>query len=329
MVRQLPPVTLKSGEQAEIYKVTAPEPEWEQRLVPLLEHKGELWTRAMSQALREDLPGLTMAFYQMRLDDQAAGNATITQALERPVAMLEHVFTDPNHRRKGICNHLMALVMQDFAAENGRAMYLGTDHEDLAFRIYLSLGFRPIGSTGSMVWILDENYPDDFFVPGKVRVRPVEWSDWPLLTALYQVQSGWDLRGYVFGQFGHSSYEGTYCKLREWMAADKAQQVTALECVETGAIVGHAFVARDEKWPYGPHLLEFFVHPLFLDHATRLLDAIDLPPETKIQAYCDGAARDRAEILQALGFSLEATLPLQYRTKAGPPTDVHIYALMP
>ncbi len=329
MVKQLPSVALKSGEEARIYLITAPEPEWEQRLVSRLEHKGELWTRVMSQALREGLPDLTMRFYQMRLDDRAVGNITTAQSLEPPVAMLQHVFTDPDHRRKGICDHLMSLVMQDFGAEQGRAMYLGTGYQSVAFRIYESFGFKPIGQTGSMVWVHDPNYPDDFFVPGPVRVRFAQWRDWPLLTALYQVQSGWDLRGYLLGQFGHSSYEGTYCRLREWMEADTAQQVTVLECLETGAVVGHAFIARDEKWPHGPHVLELFVHPLFLKHTAELVGAIDLPRETKLQAYCDGAAKDRAEVLQGLGFSLEATLPLQYRTKAGPPTDVHIYALMP
>ena len=102
-----------------------------------------------------------------------------------------------------------------------------------------------------------------------------------------------------------------------------------LECEETGALAGHAFLAYDEKWPNGPLVLDFFVHPDFTDDAARLLEAIQMPPEIKIQAYCDSRAEARAEILEAIGFELEATLSNQYRTKAGPPADVHIYALGP
>ncbi len=329
MLEQLPSVTLKSGEPAEIYKVIGPEPEWEERLLSRISHKGRLWDRPMQAALREGLPGLTMTFFQMRLDDYAVGNLTLVEALDRPVAILQHVFTDPEHRRKGVCRHLLSVLFDDFAAESGRAMYLGTDYDTPPFHIYRSLGFEGISTTGDMVRSFDDMWPDDFWAPGRTTVRETRWGDWPLLMALYELESGWDLRGHFFSQFGCSSYESAYCKLQEAMDDEKAQQVMVLECEETGALAGHAFLAYDEKWPYGPLVLDFFVHPDFVGDAARLLDAMQMPPEIKIQAYCDSGAGTRVEALEAIGFELEATLPNQYRTKAGPPADVHIYAMGP
>jgi len=326
MVRQLPSVTLKSGETAEIFKVTGPEPEWEERLLSRLSHKGRLWDRPMQQALRGGLPGMKMHFYQMRLDDHAVGNITVVEALERPVALLQHVFTDPEHRRKGICNHLMTLVTDDFVAAGGRAMYLGTEYEGPAFRIYQEFGFRAIGEGGAMVWAPDDGYPDSFFVQGPVQVRPAQWGDWPLLTALYQREEGWDLRGYILGHFGHSSYESAFCRVEELIDAGKAEQSTVLQIEETGAVAGHAFLGKDEKWPDGPWVLDFFVHPLFTERTGELLQAIEFPAGRKVQAYCDEAAEDRAEALRGAGFSLEATLRGQYSTKDGRLVDVHVYA---
>ena len=329
MVEQLPSVTLKSGETAEIYKVIGPEPEWEERLLSRISHKGPLWDKPMQAALREGLPGLTMTFSQMRLNDYAVGNLTLVQALDRPVAILQHVFTDPEHRRKGVCRHLLTVLLEDFAAQSGRAMYLGTDYDSAPFHMYRCFGFEGIGTSGDMVRHFDDDYPGNFWLPGKTTIRETRWGDWPLLMALYELERGWDLRGYFFGQFGYSSYESAYCKLQEAMEEEKAEQVMVLECEETGALAGHAFLAYDEKWPNGPLVLDFFVHPDFMDDATRLLEAIQMPPEIKIQAYCDSRAEARGGILEAIGFELEATLSNQYRTKAGPPADVHIYALGP
>jgi GNAT superfamily N-acetyltransferase len=329
VVEQLPSVTLKSGETAAIYKVIGPEPEWEERLLSRLSHKGPLWDKPMQQALREGLPGLTMTFYQMRMDDYAIGNLTLVQSLERPVGILQHVFTDPEHRRKGICNHLLTALVDDFAAQSGRAMYLGTGYDTSPFHIYRTFGFEGIGTTGAMVRAFDDGYPDNFWLPGGTAIRATRWGDWPLLTALYELETGWDLRGYFFGQCGHSSYESAYCKLQEAMEKQQAQQVMVLECDETGALAGHAFLAYDEKWPNGPLVLDFFVHPDFTEDSERLLGAIQMPADIKIQSYCDNRADVRAEVLEAIGFKLEATLKNQYRTKAGPPADVHIYAFGP
>ncbi|NLJ34781.1 MAG: GNAT family N-acetyltransferase [candidate division WS1 bacterium] len=329
MITQLGAVTLKSGESAEILKITAPEPDWEEPVRSRLAHKSSRWHQPMSRALREGLPGLTMNFFLLRVGEATVGTLTVVQALKRPVALLQHVFTDPDHRRKGICSYLMRALQDDFLAEGGQAMYLGTGYDTPPFWIYHSCGFRPIGTIGAMVWVADQDYSDSYFAPAETLVRASQWGDWPLLHALYQLEKGWDLRGFSYGQFGNASYESAFCELEEAIEAAEAQQSMVIESQTSSAVVGHAFLARDRKWPDGPWVLDLFVHPSFSERGSDLLDALQLPVGVKIQAYCDDLATDRAALLQSRGFSLEATLTGQYVNGQGLPRDVLLYSLMP
>ncbi len=324
MVTEYPPVRLKSDEQAQLFKVVAPEPEWKERLLTRLSHKGPLWDKPMNDALEGGLEGMTMYFFQLRLDDVAVGNLTIVEALKRPIALLQHVFTDPNHRRKGICSIMMQAMVDDFRSRDGRAMYLGTGYDTPPYHIYRSFGFEGIGTTGAMVWALDDDYPESYFPGGPVQVRPMRWGDWAPLTALYQQIEGWDLRSYSFNQFGHSSYESAFCRLQEVIEEGRAARATVLEDTTTGAVVGHAFTMQDEKWPGGPEVLECFVHPRYQHNAAELLDAIALPADARLRAYADAEAAGKLDALQRLGFVQKAVLEMQYVRKDGRPANLVI-----
>lgn len=325
MIANLGTVRLKSDEDAEIYKVICPQPDWKTRLLRRLLHKGDIWQKPMNLALESGLEGLTMNFFVLELDEEIVGNITTVEALEQPIALLQHVFTDPEHRRKGVCSHLMTAVCEDFQERDGRAMYLGTGYDTPPFWIYHDYGFRPIGQTGSMIWKADPDFPEGYFVEGDVSVRWTLWGDWPLLNVLYQLQQGWSLRGYIYGQFGHDSYEGTFCKLQRDLDADDATESAVLHINETGAIVGHALVARDKKWPAGPWVLDFFVHPDYISHAPELLDCIDIPSGPKVQCYADAGAADRLQLIEDLGFEREAELCNQYDDRDGQRRDVVVF----
>ncbi len=324
MVHELPQVRLKSDEMARLFKVVAPEPEWKERLLARLSHKGRLWDKPMNAALEDGLDGMTMYFFQLRINDTAVGNLTIVEALDRPVALLQHVFTDPAHRRKGICTVMMQALVDDFMARGGQAMYLGTGYDTAPYHIYRSFGFEGIGTTGAMVWALDENYPASFFAGGHVQCRPMRWGDWPLLNALYQQTGGWDLRGYVLGQFGYSSYESAFCHLEEAIDGGRASQATVLEDVSTNAVVGHAFLISDEKWPGGPEVLECFVHAGYEQHAATLLAALELDDVGRARAYANVNDASKLDALENLGFAREAILAGQYVDRDGTWADVAI-----
>lgn len=317
-------VTLKSGEQARLVQIVAPEPAWADRILPFLAHKGHMWLWPMEQALNEGLHGIQMNFWLLVLDDKIVGNITTVDQLEPPISMLQHVFTNPDHRRKGICQHLMQALCNDFRARGGRAMYLGTTHNSPAFWIYHSFGFRSIAETGSMKWLLEEGFDQAYFAPGEVTVRDTRWPDWGALEALYMCEEGWYLRGLHFCHYGHSSYEGAYPVMREALAKGEISQVKVLAKPD-GTVMGHALITTQRLWKGNPYLLDFFVHPKFEDQAAELLSGLNFPTDCKIQCYCDALAHGKAAALEAAGFVQEAVLRRQIQ-KDNDWLDVLVYS---
>jgi GNAT superfamily N-acetyltransferase/RimJ/RimL family protein N-acetyltransferase len=323
MHRLLRRLILKSGEEAEIWKITAPDKQWGERLLAFLEHKGEPWLRPMRLALAQGLDGLTMNFYECVLGGRIIGNITVVESLPRPVALLQHVYTLPEHRRKGVASALMEAVCRDFRLRGGRAMYLGTGYRSVAYWIYRAFGFRSIQESGHMRWLPDPGFLDSYFAPGPAEVRRTRWEDWPLLEALYATEAGWVLRSFYFRQFGQTSYEGLYLELRQAMDASKIIQCRVMVKPD-GAVVGHAFAWRQDQYPDGPLMLEFFVHPNFYAAAPRLLNSLFIPPGRKVQAVADDLAIERQAALEQIGLRREATLRRQFCYQ-GRWYDVHFY----
>jgi GNAT superfamily N-acetyltransferase len=322
LVTDLGPVTLKSGEEAQLLQIIAPESAWTDRLLPFLAHKGEPWIWPMKLALEEGIPGIRMSFFELLLDGDIAGNITTVDA--GGLGMLQHVFTNPDHRRKGICQLLMQAACDDFAGRGGRAMYLGTGYDSPPFWIYHSFGFRSIQESGAMKWLPDAQFEQSHFAPGETSVREVQWGDWPALTALYQSEQGWYLRGFHFGQYGHASYEGVFPAMQGQMSKGAITQVKVL-VKSDGAVMGHALLATQRQWRGDPYLLDCFVHPRSEADAAKLLGAITWPTDRKVQCYCDAEAAGRMAALQATGFEQEAVLKRQIQ-RGDEWLDVAVYA---
>jgi hypothetical protein len=159
-----------------------------------------------------------------------------------------------------------------------------------------------------MRWLPEENFDANYFAPGPVTVRENNWGDWPLLEALYLSLPGWYLRGYLRGQFGHSSYEGSYLQLAEDQRAGQVGDSQVL-VTAAGAVVGHAYVGADSRWPGRPWVLDCFVHPAFTGQTATLLQALRYPADRLVWAYAEAGAEGQAEGLQAAGFTCQATLP--------------------
>lgn len=323
MHRLMEIVTLKSGERAEIWKITAPDTLWAGRLLDFLSHKGEPWLEIMRTALERGAQPLTMNFFEAVCDGQIVGNITVVESLPRPVGLLQHVFTAPEHRRKGIASALMRAVCRDFVLRGGRVMHLGTGYKSPAYWIYFSFGFRPICETGHMRWIVEPGFMDRYFAPGPVSVRDTNVGDWPLLEALYSVEEGPVLRSLPQNLYGQSSYEGPFLRLREGLQEGRVKWSRVLVKTD-GAVVGHA-AAWLQPVPGQPWMLEIFVHPNFLDQADKLMDAAFIPPHHKFQAPCDSDAWQLQQAFESAGLWREATFRrhLQWH---GRWLDVHFYS---
>ncbi len=316
---------LKTGETMDVVRVTCPDEEYRERILPFLAHKGPEWQVPLRENLAAPLEGLAQHFYLGVVGDEIVGNASHVEGLARPVALLQHVFARPERRRQGICSAIINTLMADFVARGGRASYLHTVYQSPAYYIYQSVGYVGYRDTGSMEWFPDREFRTDYFLRRPATVRDTRWEDWPLLQALYAVEEGWYLRSIHFGQWGRWDYEAEYVYLRQQMGEGLIAQVKVL-VADTGAVVGQAYLAREQRFRQSTCRLDFFVHPNYYAEASALLDALDLDRAAKVQCYVESTQPEKAELLEKRGFRLEAALPRQVQ-RGDEWLDVSIYAL--
>ncbi len=326
MEQHLTDVELKSGEAMRIVRVTAPAPDWKDRIVPFLEHKGQPWVWQMELAFDEGLPGARQHYYLGVLETgEVVGNIMTTESMDRPVGILGHVFTPPEHRRKGICSALMAALTEDFRARAGRAMFLHTGHDSPPYHIYASWGFVGYRDTGAMAWLPEDGFWGTQFAPRPVSVRDTHWGDWAPLEALSWVDTGWHVRSLFLDKFGFSGFEGTYIQVQQALREQRLRDFKVL-AADDGAVMGYALLAHLGGFPGRPLALDLFVHPNFVEHAPELARAVELPRCEKVLAFADSASVGKPEALAAAGFEQEATLSGLLTDDGGNALDLLIFS---
>ena len=324
MVTEMDMVTIKSGEQLHIIRVAAPDCEWKEPIIEALQHKGEPWVGTIRMTLEQSLEDVQCYYYLGLLDGEIAANITSTEATEVGVGILGHVFTNPSHRRKGICTALMETVTRDFTARGGRAMTLGTGYDSPAYHIYHRFGFVGIGTSGWMIWQVRPGFLDDYFAADSTDVADISWPDWPRLDLLYTIATGSFLRGIYYCHYGPSEYEGNFPRLLQLTTDTKSAQSKVL-IKPGGEVVGHALLLPDPRWHNDVWLLDLFVHPDFYPAAGELLGAMELPPGRKVQAYADSHSPEKIQLLEGAGFHQEAVLRNQIINTEGEHLDVHVF----
>ena len=310
MIETLRHARLKTGERLRIAALTAPAGRYAEAIRQFLAHKGQPWLLHVEMANQALTDRLRTTYYVGLLNGGLVGNVMIVD--DGRVGILGHVFTAPDHRRKGICQHLVAAATEGFRAAGGRALTLGTGFESPAYWIYHGSGFRSIGpGSGHMVF---EARPGAFtrhFAPAATRVADAAWEHWPGISALFIQGEGDRLRSAAYAVHGSVGFEGGFLTLqcqRKRLGVQAKVLIT-----RTGAVVGTAILQRDSRWPAPVHILDLFVHPSFRGQERRLLRSVRLPAAAKIQAYLDLPSAGRARALQAAGFRREATLRGQLR----------------
>ncbi len=306
MLTELTTVRLKSNEEMSLIRVAAPEPQWAERLVDLIAHKGEPWVGYLRLVLQQQLPGLEVYVYVGLLAGEIAGNIMTLEATAPRLGILGNVLTAPAHRRKGICMALMEALTNDFRGRGGRGMTLGTGYGSPAYHIYHSFGFRSVAGTGRMIWQVEPGFLQDYFAPAPTQVRDIAWPDWAFLDLLYTMEEGDFVRNVRFAQYGLSAYEGLFPQLHE-MTTQPPGQSKVLE-KDSGEVVGHVTLLPDPRWRDSVLLLDVFIHPNSYPAAGELLAAIEFPANTKIQAYAETTAQEKIATLKDRGLHEEAVL---------------------
>jgi len=322
MYREFSSVQLKSAETMEIGLVRAPDAEHADELESFLEHKGEPWLFHVRESLQDRAGKLETRFYVGKLGGKIISNVMTVEWMG--VGILGHVFTAPEHRRKGACKAVMQVLMEDFRSRGGRLLYLGTGYDSPAYWIYHSFGFRSVvEGSGSMRYAVDEDFEPGLFAPSPTRTVQAEWHHWPLVNALTMQKEGDLLRLFAFGGLsGFTSVEGSFLRLKSEMQKDDRCRMEVLEA-ENGAACGVALTRPDPAWRGGVCTFDLFVHPNFHGDAARLAGSFHFP-EGKMLAYADELSRAKIEALEQAGFEREGTLKNQLM-KDGKPLDVFVY----
>jgi len=301
--------TLKNGEELEIGVVAGPDAEWQPRIEPFLGHKGPGWNDHIQRALREPLDGLQTLFYV-----GCIGGELVTQVMivgHGGAGILGHVFTRPEHRRKGAYSRLMGHQMRDVSRQGFQVLALGTGFDSHAYWIYHGYCFRSIREgSGQMKWEAEPGAEGRLLAAGPTTVRPLEWRDWGALRllAVQPVSPGESLpRSLDAGVLGQGNMEYGFIRLK--LALEKQPQRRAAALVkESGLAVGWATLTPDERWFRQRGLIDVHVHPNFTAQMPRLIEALPLG-EGSVDAYVHAGGEARRNALHAAGFARAAVLP--------------------
>ena len=322
MYDKLGEVVLKTKERMEVGVITAPDAPHAEEVKKFLGHKGGNWEWHIQRCVTEVLDALETRFYVGKVEGRVITNIMTVE--HEGVGILGHVFTLPRERRKGACKGVMGYQMADFRERTGRALYLGTGYNSHPFYIYHSFGFESVfPESGFMKYYVNTDFEACYFASAPTVPKPVEWHDWPKLTALSGIV-GWDaLRSLTWEVYGPANFEGGFLGFKHDLETEDAYNDAKLLTTPDGAIVGWATASRDTRWKPATAVLDLFFHPNFADDVPTLLSAMALP-ESKVQCYVDSGAAKKAEVLEAAGFTCEGRFKNQF-TYGGQYYDVLVF----
>jgi hypothetical protein len=312
-------LTLATGEEVELGVVEAPQPGDPFKVAELLAHKGGDWNAHIAAALESELDGLETRFYIAAM--QGRGVCNVMTVEHAGVGILGHVFTRPEHRRKGLCSAVFRHFTPDFRARGGRRLTLGTGFSSPPYWIYHGQGFRSIlPESGFMGYEAVDGFAAGWYRRGEAKVEPLTWRHWPTVAQLIADDFGDGLQSLLVGAFGKKNFEGSGLSLIR--ACVEGRGVVGRVLVsDEGAAVGYAWARPDPRWDGGVLMLDLLAHPNFHDRLPELLAALPLPAG-KVQCCVPTAAGARRAALEACGFGLEAELAGQLPNGG----DVALYA---
>ncbi|GIX08188.1 MAG: hypothetical protein KatS3mg115_2591 [Candidatus Poribacteria bacterium] len=316
MYQKLGEVTLKDGSQMEIGVVLAPDPAHAEEIRPFLAHKPAPYDEHIRRSLLEPLDALETRFYVGKIAGRIVANVMTVE--HRGCGILGHVYTHPDFRRRGACDAIMRLQMEDFRQRGGRALYLGTGFDSPPYHIYRRHGFRSVyPGSGAMVYQAEEGFERRYFAPRPVQSRPVRWEDWGPMNALTSILVGDWLRSVsVLRRVeGPTHIEASFLQMRQQVEAGEA--LVRVLAAEDGAVVGFGAIGRHPLWRE-VRLLELFCHPNFFDRVPELVQPLMKAADRPLIAYADEESVQKIAALRSLGFEVEARLRDRVRRRLRP-----------
>lgn len=324
--------TLRTGETLEIGVVLAPgdnRAPGDDRaplVRPILAHKSSNEQWHLDEVFAGRVGPLETRFYLGRLQDRSVCNIMVSE--HEGIGILSHVYTVPEHRRKGIARLVMTGQMADFKARNGRYLTLSTGFDSHPYYLYHGFGFRSVvPASGHMKYMGTAAFEAEHFrveEAGEARVISGDWKHWPSLNVLCAQDGPPYLRNVGLGHIGPRMFEGAYLGLMKQTREEDDVRVR-LVVTERGAVAGYATLVPDTRWRGKTLLLDLTVHSAFKARLKPLLESFTLPAGRKVLCHVEPDDGSKTAALQDAGFIHEATLRKQFKA-AGNVLDVMVYA---
>lgn len=318
--------TLRTGETLEIGVVLAPDDHHVPLVRPILAHKSSNEQWHLDQVFAGRVGPLETRFYLGRLNDRSICNIMVSE--HDGIGILSHVYTVPEHRRKGIARLVMTEQMADFHARSGRYLTLSTGFDTHPYYLYHGFGFRSVvPESGHMKYKANTAFEAEHLRgdgTGEARAIPGDWKHWPSLNVLCAQAGPPYLRNVGLGHIGSRMFEGAYLGLMKQTGEDEDVRVR-LVVTGRGAVAGYATLVPDTRWRGETLLLDLTVHSAFKAQLKPLLESFALPAGRKVLCHVEPGDGPKIAALEGAGFVHEATLRQQYKL-AGNVLDVEVFA---
>ncbi|MBX3729954.1 MAG: GNAT family N-acetyltransferase [Candidatus Sumerlaeia bacterium] len=174
----------------------------------LLGHKGTPWLDHIDDYLtngREGhLEGLEWRFHLAEIGGRPVANICLWE--HRGVALLGHVYTMPEFRRRGLARALFDHLHDEFHQRGGLLIQLNTHPGTHQHAFYASLGYEPLRqAAGSMVRVFAEQRTEP---DSEVEPMPFEWRHWPTLHLFFLEEGRPFVRSVGMNAYGPAALEG-------------------------------------------------------------------------------------------------------------------------
>jgi len=320
MIEELGTVTLKNGDAMAVKVVTPPAAEYAERLGHFLEHKGDYSLRCIRQRLRGDYAAFCVDKYFLgEIHGRIAGQIWYGYATAGTgIANFGHVYTEPEHRKKGIADELMKVFKAAFDASPVHAALCGTGTPWVA-RMYFRYGFQPVvqgAETGPLVLFKEGRgrgfraFEEEYFRPGQdVAVLPGTMAyrhdiDKMLKNALL-------IRNKQSKRVAMASRVATYqdaCFLVE-----DGRGLVAVARAARGSVVGWSFCLNTgSPWEARANAFDFEIHPYYAGAAGTLVrESLNLAKSagiTQAYSYCPARDGEKIGVVAEQGFCEVARL---------------------
>lgn len=329
-------VTLKTGERMEIKMVSPPAPEYMEKLLHFFEHKRDIFLRSIRQRLRGDYAAYCVdSYFVGEIDGRIAGQVWYGYPNSGAgIANFGEVYTEPEHRNKGVLTELMKVFQHSFQNGIARAA-LCTAGGNWAAATYMKFGFQPVipGADRGPLISLKQRHGENFeaferayYAPGgKVSVGLGTMKHRHDIDTLLRFSTILRLGRASGTPMAHVSQSGASLARRVGMASHVANYMDACFRAEDGRglvtvatldnrnVVGWAFFLNTgSEFEQAGKTFDFELHPAYASSAPTLVrESLRLARDKGIDrayAYCPSAEAEKIALLSGEGFREAARL---------------------